>query len=254
MSSLAATARELLGGGVSWMVFREIRMLERLLGESEPIAAMVVGRLRGAGVFGAQRLVVATSERVLLVEKGLITGRERKREIPWSAIRDVAARPPTGLDLVLDDERVELHLAQPPRQIAAVAEAFRARRGTADRTAPTVDELLELGRRKLGRMMAFGAEAHPLTLAGALRPQESVLALGFANGLVAATTERLVFIPDRGVGVGEMVAMPHAEIRRADVTDRKGLAVGGTTGELEIDTLVPEGSAESIVQIVRARA
>lgn len=249
---IAATARELLGRSTAWMAFREYGLLARMLAAGERIEAMALGRLRGRGLIGAQRLVVATSERLLLVEKGLLTGRECTRALPWTALRDVIARPPTRLELVLDGERIALHLLQPPRQVAAIGEAFRARTGP--RTAPTVDELAELGRRKLGRVTAYGAESHLLTLAGLLGPHENVLALGFADGLVAATTERLLFLPSRGMGVGEPVALPYAGIRRAEVTDRRGIAVTAPPRDLHVDTLVPEGSAEGIVQIVRARS
>lgn len=251
---IAAAARERIGGSAAWMAFREYGVLARMLAPDERIEAMALGRLRGHGLVGAQRLVVATPRRLLLVEKGLLTGRERTRELPWEAVRDVIARPPSRLDVALDGERIALHMLQPPRQVAAIGEAFRARATTGERTAPSVDELAALGRRKLGRVMAYGAEPHLLTLAGVLGPHENVLGLGFADGLLAATTERLLFLRTKGTGVGETVALPYADIRRAAVTERQGVAVSAAGGDLELDTLVPAGSAEAIVGLVRARA
>ena len=52
----------------------------------ETIEAMVLTRLRGGGLIGSQRLIVATPRRLLLVEKGLLTGRERVEDIAWSLL------------------------------------------------------------------------------------------------------------------------------------------------------------------------
>ncbi len=238
--------------------FREWRLLARLLHPGEPIDAMAYGMLPGRWV-GGRRLLVATPFRLLLVAKGLLTGHEHVRELAWDALSDVAVELPWRLALVLPDERIELTFVQPPRQLAGIADRVRARLDPARATAPTADEVLDQGRRKLGRMTASALEANLIALAGLLGPGETVLELVFVTsgertGLLAASSRRLVFVPSRGLGVGEAVEQPYASIVACELTE-DGTMVVGTAGraELRVEAANPVERALNVAEITRAR-
>lgn len=239
-------------GRLSVLVFREWGLLERLLAPDEEIEAMALSKLRGGVPIARQRLVVVTPRRVILAEKGFLTGRERVREIDWTEIRGIQAIPPTRLTFELTDGPLELTFVQPPSQLGAVADAVRARiRGA----APEHDtaELHELARRKLGRMIALGVESHVIALAGLLEAQERVLDVAFVagkpGGLLTVTTRRVVFVPSAGVGTGppDVIAL-----------DAIGGAALDPDGTVSIDdrrwrNVAPAERAASLVDIVRAR-
>ena len=257
-AEVADQARRRLGSVLSLSAPREYGMLARLLHPGEAIDAMALGRLRGGGAVGSQRLVVATPLRILLLEKGFLTGRERLREIAWDDVTGVELTPPASLDLVLHDERVSLHLMQPPRELAGLADLVRTRLDPARFATPTSGELLDLARRKLGRMTAAGAEPAVLALAGVLEPDENVLELAFVTagertGLLVASTTRLIFIPTVRFGVGETVSLPYAELVESRLEDGAldVRAAGGA--ELHVASATPVQRALTIADIVRAR-
>jgi len=256
---VAAEARRRFGPVLALAVFREAGLLTRVLHPGEPIDALALGRLRGGGLAGSQRLVVATPFRLLLAAKGLLSGRERLREIAWDAVAGVELTPPMALDLVLPGERIELRWMQPPREVAALADLVRARLDPERAGTPTTAELLDLARRKLGRLVASGTEACTMALAGLLEPDETVLELVFASGsagdgLLAATPARLVFVPSRGLGAGEPLALPYAELVECAIEEAGGLVVATAAGErLVVESATPVERALTVAQIARAR-
>lgn len=247
---IAAIAREKMGR-ISAAGFREWGMLEQILGPDELIEAVALAKLRGGIPIARQRIVVATPQRILLVEKGFVTGRERRRDIPWADVRGVDATPPSRLTLQLSDEEVELVFVQPPAQLAAIADLDRARTGA----APAQDsaELRAIARRKLGRVKTLAVEVHVITLAGALRDDERLLDLAFVagkpGGLLAVTTARLLFVPTEGRGAGAPDGLSLDEITSAE-HDGGDVVVG----ERRWTVVVPPERAASLVDIVRQRA
>ena len=255
---VADEARRRLGPVLSLSAPREYGMLARLLHPGEAIDALALGRLRGGGAVGSQRLVVATPLRILLLEKGFLTGRERLREIPWGDVTGVELTPPMSLDLLLHDERVSLHLMQPARARAAIADLVGARLDPARITTPTSGELLDLARRKLGRMATGVVEPAVMALAGILEAGENVLELvvataGKDTGLLVASTTRLIFVPTVRLGVGESVSLPYAEIVERRL-EGGALDVFGADGtELHVGSATPVQRALTIADITRAR-
>jgi len=251
-------ARERLGRTLAFGGFREFGLLARLMRPGETIGAMALGRVRGAGLVGSQRLAVGTPDRLLLIEKGFFTGRERIQEIAWSTVEAVEVHPPMRMDLVLTDGRVELSLLQPPRQLGELADFARTRIDPSRATLPTSAELADLARRKLGRMHALGHEPHVLALAGTLNAGENVLDLaivaGRPSGLLAATTHRLVFVASRGLGVGETASVDYVDVGGIEHGDEGDLAVRRPGEALTLHAVVPRDRAEAIVRLALARA
>jgi hypothetical protein len=251
-------ARHELGAPLAWSGGREYRVLERLLDPEEPIEAMALGKLAGR-VVGAQRLVVATPRRLLLVEKGFVTGRERVSEIPWTALRDVSVTGAGELVLELPGETTALNLVQPPRQHARLAQLARARLDPETASLRVgFDELRELAQRKLGRMLAFGATAHLVVLADALAPGETVLELAWVakgrEGLLIATPLRLLEVVTSGYGakVGEDIRLD--QVRAAHFDDDDALVVLHARGELRRSRVVPADRALGLLEILSRRA
>jgi len=259
---VAAVGRRLLGTTTSAMATREYGLLARLLGADEQIEAMIIGRLRGGGLVGSQRLVVATSNRILLVEKGFVTGRERIRELDWEQVTGVELEPPFGLALLLQaEERVGLSMAQPPKQIGALADVVRARVDPSPGTRTTSAELFELVRRKLGRVWSIGYESEVLALAGELELEETVLEVAFtgggtAPGLLVATVTRVVLVPSARLGTGPVVSHPYETIAGCEIREDGSTAVTGAGGEdlLRFEGIAPVERALSLVEIIQRRA
>jgi hypothetical protein len=174
---------------------------------------MALCGLRGAGPVASQRLVVATADRLLLVENGLLTGRERLREFPLDSVRRVAVNPPGRLDLVLSDGPTERSWVQPARQLAALACLIGARLDPTRASASDCHVLFNFARRRLGRLAYVRAEPSLVALAVELGADEEVLDVrSSTTDLVAATTHRLLLVPE---GVLRPAA-PHRLQLRAD--------------------------------------
>ena len=249
---VAEAGRALLGRSLGRLARAEYGLLARLLRDDEGIRAMALCRRRGAGPLGSQRLAVATTDRLLLVEKGMVTRRERVEEVPWSAVRSATITPPARLDLDTASGPVALSLVQPPDQLAALADAARgAGREGAYR------ELAELARTKLGRIAAFGAESLLLKLVDVLADDETVLDLGYAasrpDGLLAVTTERLIHVPSRGVRTGEVHAEPYDALTLVELVGEDTVRFESNWRASVVSGVVPAGRAATLVQRVRAR-
>ena len=251
-AAIRRTAREALGR-MSVVGFREWGLLARLLREDEEIEAIVLSRRRGAGVVGSQRIVVATPDRLLLVEKGLVSGRERIEQHRWDEVLGVRVHPPSRLDLSLSSGPVTLTFVYPPRALGAVADAIRRHVDPAAAEAMTTGELLDLSRRKLGRLLALGAEDNALALAAELDPSESVLELAWVSqkpsGLLALTDRRLVFVPTAGIRTGPSLSVPDAEIGDIAYGEDLELTAGGHTWR----GVIPQDRAEALVQRLATR-
>ena len=251
-------ARQALGASLAWTGTREYGLLERLLGPEETIEAMALGKLAGRLV-AAQRLVLATPRRLLLVEKGFVTGHERVREISWAQLRAVAVTGAGGLTFELEGELIALTFVQPPRQQALLAELVRAR--LSPDSAPLrarFDELRELARRKLGRGLAFGVTPHLVVLADTLAPGETVLDVAWAGKdgscLLVATPWRLLEIATDGMGAKLREQLELHRVRDAHLDEDLGLVVRHAGGELRWSAVVPADRALGLVETLRRRA
>ena len=143
--AIKRVAREMLGA-TSWGGFREYRWLADLLGPEERIDAMALCRLRGAGAVTSQRLVVATPARLLLLQKALVSGRERDARNTGGRGPAGGDRPPGRLDLVVGEELLELSLVQPARQLAMLACLIGSRVDPRRAGAESCDALFDLAR------------------------------------------------------------------------------------------------------------
>ena len=77
---------------------------------------------------------------------------------------------------------------------------------------------------------------------------------GERTGLLAASTTRLVFIPSRGLGVGEAVEHPYASIESCELTEDDAMVVRAAGGaELRVEAANPVERALSVAEITRAR-
>ena len=251
-AAIRRTAREALGR-MSVVGVREWGLLARLLRDGEEIEAMVLSRRKGAGLVGSQRVVVATPDRLLLVEKGFVSGRERIEQYRWDEVLGVRVHPPARLELSLREGQVTLTFVQPPRALGAVADVIRRHLDPGATEGVTTGELLDLTRRKLGRMLAFGAEENVLVLAQELEPSESVLELAWVadkpSGLLALTDRRLVFVPSTRIGTGEPVSVPDAAMTGIALDEEGTLTAGGHAWR----TVGPEERVQALVQRVAAR-
>jgi hypothetical protein len=243
-------------GATSWGGFREYRWLADLLDPEERIDAMALCRLRGAGAVASQRLVVATLDRLLLLlQKGLVSGRERLREIPVAAVQRVAISPPGRLDLVVGEELIELSLVHPARQLATLACLIGSRIDPTRAGAASCDVLFDLARSRLDRVGYLLVEPSLVALGVELAADESVVELARSKtGLVAATAERLVIVPDGTPRPGAAVACRYDEITDADGTDDGGIVIRGPGGGKRLESLQPPGSAELLLWEIRSRA
>jgi hypothetical protein len=106
-------------------------------------------------------------------------------------------------------------------------------------------------------MLALAVEMNVLVLAGELEPGEDVLdlasAAGKPQGLVAATSARLVFVPARGMGAGEPVAIPYDRVRGIEL-DAGRLTVDDGADGLRLNDVAPPERAEALVVRVSSRA
>jgi hypothetical protein len=249
-------ARELLGPTGTLSGVREWGMLARLLAPGEEIEAMALGKLRGRAV-AAQRFLVATPARLLVLEKGFFTGRERLRELAWGDVAGVELPSDTRLVLRLRaGEAIELTLAYPPRALARFAEVVRAATGPAGSAdlRTTAAELLELARRRLGRLWGTGTEPVLFALAEALEPDEQVLDLAAAaDGLLAATTARLVFVGQRRLRASEPEAVPYAELRSVELDAERALVAEGIRATRRWGPLFPDERAAALAERAAAR-
>lgn len=231
----------------------EYGMLAERLRRDEDVKAMALCRIKGLRVMGAQRLMAATPERLLFVEKALVSRRERFEEYAWQEILGATIRPPAGLHLELAGGReLELSLVQPADQLGVIADLARTN-GEGGRFG----DLLELARRKLGKFMSMGADPVLLGLAGVLAVDEDVVDLGYAlgkpNGIVAVTSERLIFVPAKGFGAGDAVAEPYEAITEIRTEGPDGLLFEGESGSHLLSGIVPEDRALTIVERVAPR-
>jgi hypothetical protein len=252
--AIKRVAREMLGA-TSWGGFREYRWLADLLAPEERIDAMAVCRLRGAGAMTSQRLVVATPVRLLLLQKAIVSGRERMREIPVAAVQRVATSPPGRLDLVVGDELLELSLVHPARQLAVLACLIGSRIDPTRAGAGSCDALFDLARDRLGSAGYVVVEPSLVALAVDLAADEVVVELARSKtALVAATADRLVIVPNGKLRPGAAVACRYEEITGADGTDDGGIVIRGPGGRRQLGPLQPPGSAELLLWEIRSRA
>jgi len=249
VETIRGVARARLGA-IGRIARGECKLLARLLADDEPILAMVMAKIDGEGRVGSGRLVVATPLRLVLVGKGMVTRRDRIREIPLASIRAARAKPPGSLELDLDEGILRLAYVSPVRELAVLADAARGGRDP-DRFA----QLDALARRKLGGFFAFSFEGSLLALAEELERDEDVLDLAFwaaaPGGLLAACPTRIVAIPDKGLGSAPAISIPLDAIAEIHA-DGDDLLVRTADAEHRFADLAPADRASVIAARMRA--
>jgi hypothetical protein len=190
---------------------RDVRdAAELAAGEALVAAVVAVWRRRGW-------VVVATEDGLRLARHPLLLGRRRTRRFGWGALTAVDSGP-QRVTLTFAGEEVSLLAASPHGEFVRLLEL--ARRTLSGEAHPTVAELRELARLKLGRTLAFGFEATIDALPDRLQPGERVERLAGASldfaGLLVLTDRRLLLslASLRRAGAREW-AVPREDVRGA---------------------------------------
>jgi hypothetical protein len=242
-------AREKLGA-TGRMATGEYTMLARLLEPGEEIRAMVIARPQDMWIFGGVFLV-ATNRRLLIVAKRVVTRRERVEDIHLERIR--GARMESPVRIVLDVQGTErtFSFASPPPQ---VAELLAWANG--DTRPSRFEELDELARRKLGKMIGFGSEPQVLVLDAMLESDEAVLDLASSTKpdmLVAVCPTRVILVPTQGLRkVDPATVLDYARLR-AVTAEEDDLVLDAGEEPLRLDGLLPIGAAGVIAGRIAAR-
>ena len=249
---VAAAARVHLGR-LAFAGFREWGLLARLLDADERIEAMAHGKLTGGVPVARQRIAVATDRRLFFVEKGFVTGRERVDTVDWDDVASVDAHPPSRIVVALHDGgRFDLSFVQAP-QLSGLLDAVRAHTRTDDAPVHGARELQGIVRRKLGRLSALALEGHVLALAGELAPGETVLEVAHAaakpDGLLAATSARVIFVPSGGLRPGAAESLAYDEIGEPRHDEDGTVALG----DRRWHGVLPAERAASLVQLAGLR-
>jgi hypothetical protein len=251
------TARRHLGRWWAASAFRDIRLLARELRPGEQIIGMTLALVHGEGLIGMGRLVVATDQRLLIVEKGSVSGRERVIDIPWTWLRTFQV---DGLKvrIATPEREIRLTLAGSREANGDLIEQLRACTQAGLDGAPHASELRDRLVACVGRLNAAGHDSELLTLVALLEPGENVLdfALGRHDdrqGLLVATTDRLVFMFHEGlVGTGTPVSYPYADHSGVESFEAELCLVRGY-GHARFEELSPKGRAAALASTVRAR-
>lgn len=242
-------ARERLGV-TSRFSTGEYTMLASLLEPGEEIEAMLLAKPAEAWLLASGVLVVATGRRVLIVSKAMVSRRERVEEIPREQVRGTRLMSPLHIVLELQDGERGFSMAQPGSQLAALAAWAHGRRSR-------YDELDEVVRRKLGRLVGAGQELSLPVLDRELGEDEAVLDVAWSakspEALIVVCPERLVLVPEqpmRSLRPPEQIA--YTDVLWAD-SDGDDLVLGMPGGLRRFEQLVPGEAAEIIAGRVAAR-
>ena len=157
-------------------------------GEQLDAAAIAVWRRRGW-------VVVATDAGLRLARRPRFFGRAQALKLEWRALRAISSGPQRVL-MRFEGQEVSLTAVTPHHEFVRLIEAARAHIG-GDRK-PSVSEIRELARTKLGRLLAFGMEAALESLPDRLAPGERVERLAAASldfhGLLVLTDRRVLLL------------------------------------------------------------
>jgi len=168
---------------------RDVRALAELVeGERLEAAAIAVWKRRG--------WVVAASDRgVRLARRPWVFGRARNERFEWRDLTTVRSGP-QAVSLAFGERTLALEFAAPQEELLRLVET--ARRQLRGDDAASVEEIRDLARRKLGRLMSFGLGAAVEGLPDRLEPAERVERLAGATldfpGLLAVTDRRVILL------------------------------------------------------------
>ena len=258
LDGLRRLAREKLGRLLAASVFRELRALPRLLADDEEVQTMALARIAGRRrLVGSGRLVVVTDARLLLFEKGFLTGRERVESFPWAELTGVRAQP-TRLEVDHAGGTVKLTPASGVARVREVADAIRSRVEGGESEERSSAALVELARRKLGRFLGAATEPEAMALAEVLGEGEQVLDLGYARhrraGLLVATPTRLLFVRTPAFRRRRHVeSYPYAELEAVELEPPKTIRAATGGHRLVFSGIAPAERAEGIALAARSR-
>ena len=167
---------------------RDVRAAAKLAA-GEELRAVVVSMSQRRGW-----VVVATVAGLRLARRPWLT-RGRARSFEWRELTAVRSGPSRVL-LTFGADELSLAAAGPQHEFARLLETVRAH--VAGPGKPSVEEIRELARKKLGRLMTFGLEAAIEGLPDRLEPGERVERLAGAKhdfaGLLVLTDCRLLLL------------------------------------------------------------
>lgn len=168
---------------------RDVRAVAELAA-AEELMAVVIALWRRRGW-----VVVATDLGLRLARRPRVLGRARECSFDWGDLIAVRSGPQRVV-MSFAGRDVSLRAASPHDEFVRLIETARAHEG-GDRK-PSVDEIREMAKTKLGRLMAFGFEAAIDGLPDRLAPGESVQRLAGATldfaGLLVLTDRRLLLV------------------------------------------------------------
>ena len=218
------------------------------LAAGEEVEAVVVAIWGRRGWVGA-----ATRTGLLLVRRPRLFGRARDQRFTWDTLR-AARSGPQRLDLTFGDTQVDLMAIGPHAEFVRLAEAARRRLGDEDK--PSVEEIRELARRKLGRMATLGFEASIDGLPDRLEPGERVERLAGAtldfHGLLVLTDRRLILLDVTLRRAAERIwDLDRARIRKATAVG-DGLRLQLDGGQVTLTGFVPGERRDEFAAVLGA--
>lgn len=239
----ARLGRYATGGG------RDVRAVAELAaGERLEAAVIAMWKRRGW-------IAIATDAGLRVARRPWFLGRPESHALAWADLTDVRSGAQRVV-LTFGGDEIDLATTGPRDEFLRLIETARRHLGGEGR--PSVDELRELARRKLGRFMTFGFEAAIDGLPDRLEAGEQVERLATAThgfqGLLVLTDRRLLLL-DVGLrrSAERLWAVPRADVEDAEPTDT-GLLLRLAGGEpVEITEWLPAERRDEFAAVLAAR-
>jgi hypothetical protein len=212
-------------------------------GEAVAAAVVTVWQRRGW-------VAVATDAGLRLARRPRLLGRSRSHAFGWGELTEIATGP-ERVSLVFGAERVDLLGGAPHGELILLVDEARSH---IDADKPTLQELRELARLKLGRLLAIGFEPTVEALPDRLEPGEQVQRLATAtvdfNGLLVLTDRRLVLVDTTIRRTGERWWELHRDaIREAEPVER-GLRLVLEDGDVTVTDFLPAERLEEFAAVL----
>jgi hypothetical protein len=216
--------------------------------EGEAVVAAVVTVWQRRGWVAA-----ATDVGLRLARRPRLLGRGRSHAFDWDDLTEIATGP-ERVSLVFGPERVDLLGGTPHDELVLLVDEARSR---LDADKPRLQELRELARRKLGRLLAIGFEPTVEALPDRLEPGEQVQRLATAtidfNGLLVLTDRRLLLVDTTIRRTGERWWELDRDAIRETAPVERGLRLVVEEGEVTVTDFLPaERLDEFAAVLVRA--
>ena len=227
---------------------RDVRAVTELAaGEELKAAVVAIWRRRGW-------VAVATDVGLRLARRPRILGRRRACTFAWrdlTAVRSGAQR----VVMSFGDAEVRLIAAAPHDEFVRLIETARRHQHGGEK--PSVEELRELAKRKLGRMMTFGLEAAIDGLPDRLEPGERVERLAGATldfaGLLVLTDRRLLLLGVTFRQANERIwAVPRSSIRSVEPVE-DGLRLLAEPDEVTLTDFFPPERRDEFAVVLYGR-